>query len=283
MRALYLIPGDGVSQLQALPAVAATASQLGFAMQVACPAAAAPVWSLLPAVEKTIPFPFGAASLADWANLLGAVRDPDFQACINLAGGPQVDLMLSMSHIPTRVAAGGFSATTKVQPPQQGWPGQRLAAYLRPIGVNLEAEAYRLPLPRAALDEATAAQPAGQGPLLLLAPSGEAADWPEPRWRELPGHIRPRLPDLRSSQIDPLPSLTGESLRSRAATVAVSDVVLSSDPLTVELALLCGVPVVALGLAPDQLPQRQGVTGLGLPHQLKELGSDDVLAALGLG
>jgi len=60
-------------------------------------------------------------------------------------------------------------------------------------------------------------------------------------------------------------------------------VVISSDPLTVELALLCGVPVVALGLAPDQLPQRQGVTGLGLPHQLKELGSDDVLAALGLG
>ena len=283
MRALYLIPGDGVSQLQALPAVAASASQLGFAMQVACPAESGAVWSLLPAVEKTIPFPFGAASLADWANLLGAVRDPDFQACINLAGGPQVDLMLSMSHIPTRVAAGGFSATTKVDPPQQGWPAQRLAAYLRPIGVQLEAETYRLPLPRPALEAATAAQPAGQGPLLLLAPAGGAADWPDPRWQELPGHIRSSLPDLRTRRIDPLPSLTAEAVRQRAATVAVSDVVLSSDPFTVELALLCGVPVVALGRPPEELPQRQGVKGLGHPGQLGDLGSDQVLAALGLG
>jgi hypothetical protein len=36
-------------------------------------------------------------------------------------------------------------------------------------------------------------------------------------------------------------------------------VVLSSDPLTTELALLCGTPVVALGRSPVSLPERAGV------------------------
>ncbi len=123
------------------PAVAAVAQQLNFSIQVACAPAVAGVWDLLPAVEKQIPFNFADASLADWANLLGSVREPDFQVCINLASGRQVDLMLSMSHIATRIARGGFSATAKVTPPQGGWASQALAAYLQPIGVRLDAEA----------------------------------------------------------------------------------------------------------------------------------------------
>ena len=91
MRALFLVPGDATRQLQALPAVAAVADQLGFSLQVACPASGAPVWKLLPAVEKLIPFSFDDATLADWANLMGSVREPDFQACINMA--------LSLIHI----------------------------------------------------------------------------------------------------------------------------------------------------------------------------------------
>jgi ADP-heptose:LPS heptosyltransferase len=280
MRAPFLIPGDGVSQLEAFPAVAATAEQLGFAIQVACSPPLAPIWKLLPAVEKVIPFNFGDATLADWANLLGSVREPDFQACINLASGRQVDLMLSMSHIPNRMAAGGFSATEKVQVPQGLWPAQALEAYLRPIGVRLEAAAFRLALPRAALDEAMAALPAGDGPMLLLAPSGRPGDWAETAWQELPGRIAATLPGLRSEQ---LPPATPGEIAGRAALVAASDVVLASDPVTIELALLSGTPVVALGRSSDSLPVRDGVQGLGSDGHLLELPSNDVLRALGLG
>ncbi|MFN5192900.1 MAG: lipopolysaccharide heptosyltransferase family protein, partial [Cyanobacteriota bacterium] len=70
MRALFLIPGDAVSQLQSLPAVAACADQLGFAMQVACAPEVAGVWKLLASVEKVLPFSFEKATLADWTNLL---------------------------------------------------------------------------------------------------------------------------------------------------------------------------------------------------------------------
>ncbi len=279
MRALFLIPGDELSQIQALPAAAAVASQLGFSLQVACSPKVAPLWKLLPAVEKTIPFDFRDASLADWANLLGSVREPDFQVCINLAAGRQVDLMLSMSHIPTRIAARGFSATSTVQPATVGWPAQALEAYLRPIGVTLEADRFRLSLAPEPLREAQASLPAGDGPMLLLAPAGVPGDWPQAQWQQLPERIRVTLPGLRSQLLTPASATT--ALR-RAAVVAASDVVLASDPLSEELALLCGVPLVALGREDDSLPRRDGVKGLTSRGGLGELSSDDVLAALGL-
>lgn len=279
MRALFLIPGGAVDQLQALPAAAACASQLGFSLQVACAPALAPIWRLLPCVEKVLPFSFEQASLADWANLLGCVREPDFQACINLASGRQVDLMLSMSHIPNRVAAGGFSATTTVTPPRDIWPAQALAAFLQPIGVTLDAGAFRLQLPPQALAQAAAGLPGGEGPLLLLAPAGGDADWPASRWQALPGEIGARLPGLRHLQLPPAPPA---GVAERAALVASADVVLASDPLSIELALLCAVPLVALGREPASLPQRQGVEGVGRSGALADLASAPVLQALGL-
>jgi ADP-heptose:LPS heptosyltransferase len=237
----------------------------------------APIWKLLPAVEKVIPFNFGAATLADWANLLGCVREPDFQLCINLARGRQVDLMLSMSHIPSRIAAAGFSATRTVEPPTDGWPAQALAAYLQPVGVGLAADSFRLTLPREALERAGTTLPQGEGPLLLLAPAGGPADWPAPAWAALPDRIRASLPSLRSLS---LPPATAAGLLDRAALVARADVVLASDPLSQELALLCGVPLVALGRDAATLPARADVKGLA---PAAALSSEAVLGALGLG
>ncbi|MEY3928885.1 MAG: hypothetical protein RLZZ516_595 [Cyanobacteriota bacterium] len=277
MRVLFLIPGSICAQLQAMPAAARVAEALGAKVQVACAPGAGAAWSLLPAVEKLIPFDFdGGASLADWANLLGNVREPDFQACINLARGRQVDLMLSMSHIPNRVAAEGFSATSTVAP-TGGWPAQALAAYLQPLGISLDAEAFRLSLPRQALDEAAARLPAGQGPALLLAPSGGAGDWPAGQWRALPELLRSRLPDLRVVQAQ-----RGSSLIERAAQLASCDVVLSSDPVSTDLALLNGSPLVVLDRPAAALPQRQGVQAVGEPSQLEQLQPAAVLQALGL-
>ncbi|MFM7651877.1 MAG: glycosyltransferase family 9 protein [Vulcanococcus sp.] len=277
MRVLFLLPGGISAQLAALPAAARLAEALGAHVQVACAPAAAPAWKLLPSLEKVIPFDFdGDPSLADWANLLGNVREPDFQACINLASGRQVDLMLSMSHIPNRVAAGGFSATSTVHAPA-GWPAQTMAAYLQPLGISLDAEAFRLSLPRPALDQAAAGLPAGQGPALLLAASGTAADWPPAQWQALPERVRAKLPDVRI-----VPALRSSDLVARSAQLASCDVVLSSDPVVSELALLNGSPLVALGREPGSLPQRQGVQAVGQAGQLQVLTAEAVLQALGL-
>jgi ADP-heptose:LPS heptosyltransferase len=282
MRVLVLIPGGNATQLQAIPAVATVASHLGAMVQVACPAEAAAVWKLVPAVEKVLLYGFDqGVSLADWANLLGSVREPDFQVCLNLGSGWSIDLLLSLGHIPTRIAAGGFSTTTTVSR-GQGWPNQTLEAWLRPIGVPLDAGAFRLSLPKAILDEAVAAAPGGEGPLLLLARQPQtgatAPDWPSERWQQLPAAIRSRLPEVRVMESRP-----GDSPLEQAAQVAAADVVLSSDPVTTELALLTATPLVALGRSGDSLPVRAGVQGLGTVSTLGDLGVADVLQALGLG
>ena len=277
MRVLFLVPGGVSDQLNALPAAAQVAQDLKAQVQVACSPAAAAAWSLLPAVEKVIPFAFDdGPSLADWANLLGNVREPDFQACVNLASGRQVDLMLSMSHIPTRVAASGFSATATVTP-GTGWGAQALDPYLRQLGIDLDGSQFRLSLPKGALEQAAAAMPSGQGPALLLSPSGDLQDWPTEHWSALPDAIRSKLPDLRVIQAG------GANLLQRAAQLASCDVVLSSDPITSQLALLSGMPLVALGQDPASLPERAGVQAVGQAGALHNLSTAEVLQALGLG
>ena len=278
MRALFLIPGGSSQQLQSFAAVAAVADQLHADVQVVCPLAAVPLWSLHPAVERAMPFSYEQATLADWANLMGSVREPDFQVSLNLAPSRQMDLMLSMSHIPTRVASGGFSATERITPIEGGWANQAFEAFLRPIGVRLDAESFRLPIAPADLEAASAALPSGDGPALLLAPSGAGGDWPAQQWQDLPAKIRSKLPNLRT-----LAGTRAGDMRKRAAQIASADVVLASDPLTIELALLLGLPLVALGRDAASLPSRAGVQGLGSAANLSQLGDAEVLAALGLG
>ena len=275
MRALFLIPGGSSQQLQAFAAVDAVASQLKAHVQVVCPTATAALWQLHPAVEKVIPFAFDDATMADWANLLGSVREPDFQLCLNRASGRQVDLMLSMSHIPTRIAASGFSATEKIQSSANLWPNQAWEADLKPVGVHLNAEAFRLPIAKADLDAAAAALPPGEGPALLLAPWGAPNDWPQAQWQHLPERIVSKLPTLRV--------LNTAGATKRAAQVASADVVVASDPETIEWALLLGLPLVALGRPADSLPSRQGVQSLGTALELASISMESVLAALGFG
>ena len=284
MRALFLIPGGSSQQLQAFAAVDAVASQLKAHVQVVCPTATAALWQLHPAVEKVIPFAFDDATMADWANLLGSVREPDFQLCLNRASGRQVDLMLSMSHIPTRIAASGFSATEKIQPSANLWPNQAWEADLKPVGVHLNAEAFRLPLAKADLDAAAAALPPGEGPALLLAPWGAPNDWPQAQWQHLPERIVSKLPTLRvvnAAPVDSAPTVAGAA--KRAAQVASADVVVTSDPETIEWALLLGLPLVALGRPAASLPPRQGVQSLGTAVELAGISMESVLAALGFG
>ena len=278
MRALFLIPGGSSQQLQSFAAVAAVADQLHADVQVVCPLAAVPLWSLHPAVERAMPFSYEQATLADWANLMGSVREPDFQVSLNLAPSRQMDLMLSMSHIPTRVASGGFSATERITPIEGGWANQAFEAFLRPIGVRLDAESFRLPIAPADLEAASAALPSGDGPALLLAPSDAGGDWPAQQWQDLPAKIRSKLPNLRT-----LAGTRAGDMRKRAAQIASADVVLASDPVTIELALLLGLPLVALGRDAASLPSRAGVQGLGSAANLSQLGDAEVLAALGLG
>ena len=285
MQVLALLPGGEEDQLQALPAMAALAEQQSAQLYMVCPARAEPIWTLLPAVEHCIPFAFDQRwSLADWANLLGNVRESDVQVSLNLSTDWSIDLLLSLSHIPMRVASGGFSATERVEQPP-GWRGQALAAWLQPLGVHCDADAYRLPLPQVALTEARAALPQGNGPALLLAPGAVVGGWSPEDWRELVAAVVQAVPSVR------LLWLAGEgeapagvqhcraaTVLAEAAAVASVDVVLTDEPRLAQLAVLTGTALVAAGMEdPRRLPRRDVIKPL---PPLSQLRPRDVLQAL---
>ena len=277
MRVLALSPGPLIQQLQRLPALAAAANQLQSKLQLACDPTHQALWSLLPAIEKVIPIAFDSSpSLADWTNLLGSVREGDFQVCFNFAQGQQVNLMLSMSHIPIRIAEQGFARTALVEP-SKGWPAQQFDCYLQAIGLTLDADSFRLFLPDDSLQKVRDQHPTGEGPLLLLAPNGNDGDWPTEQWLTLPNAIKGKLPNLRSITL-PLKA----PLIHRAAEVACADVVLSSCPITQLLAVYTGVPLVALGTPADALPKRDEIRCLGASHaDINSINQQEVLNALG--
>jgi ADP-heptose:LPS heptosyltransferase len=275
MRLLVLSPGTAQQQLERMPAIAACANELGASIQVACSPAFRSLWTLLPSVEKIIPFDFSASlTMADWANLLGSVREPDFQVCLNFAEGRQVNLMLSMSHIPTRVSEAGF-ASTALASQAGGWSAQRLSGFLAPIGLSLDAAAFRISLPAELMNSVRERQPQGDGPLLLLQPAATPEDWPAERWKQLPLTIKDKLPGLRTIHLG-----DNSALLERAAQIACADVVLTSCPVTSLLSTFCGVPLVALGLSDDQLPERDVIRHLGHDN-LRFLSEADVLEAMG--
>ncbi|BEV35900.1 lipopolysaccharide heptosyltransferase family protein [Synechococcus sp. M16CYN] len=277
MRVLALSPGSLQDQLDRLPALASLCQQLDASLYVACDPKVSAAWNLLSVVKKVFSFGFETnPSLADWANLLGNVREPDFQVCINFAKGQQVNLMLFMSHIPNRIAASGFACTDLVVHEGSGFSPQRLASYLTPLGCSLDANAFRLTLPRQELEESRSSQPPGDGPMLMLAPSKSYGDWPSERWSSLPRSISNRLANLRSVTLD-----RGLPLRRCAAAVACADVVLSSCAVTQRLAVYFGIPLLALGAQPDDLPERPEIRCLGKKGALASLSENEVLNALG--
>ena len=276
MRVLALSPGPLKDQLVRMPALASLCADLGASLQVACDPAWKSSWMLLPAVDKLIPFSFDSGpSLADWANLLGSIREPDFQICLNFAEGRQVNLTLSMSRIMTRIGSTGFACTDLVAD-DQAWSAQRLAPWLKPLGLSLDADAFRLTLPQDVLDQVRSEHPQGDGPLLLMAPKGGENDWPEERWSSLPNTIQQRLASLRCITLAPT-----LSLERRAAAVACADVVLTSCPVTQLLSVFSGTPLVALGVEQDLLPERHELRCLGSNPELPSLQEVDVLNALG--
>lgn len=284
MQVLALLPGGEEDQLQALPTLAALGEQRSAQLQVVCPAGVASIWTLLPAVEHCIPFNFGQRwSLADWTNLLGNVREPDFQASLNLSTDWSIDLLLSLTHIPMRVASGGFSATEQVKQ-QPGWRSQAWETWLRPLGVHCNADAYRLPLPQSSLSEARAALPQGNGPALLLAP-GAVQDWSTEDWLELVEAVGRAVPSVRLLWM----AREGEApagvqhcrvatVLAEAATVASVDVVFTDEPRLAQLAVLTGTALVAAGMEdPHRLPRRDVIQPL---PPLSQLRPKDVLQTL---
>jgi len=109
MRVLALVPGETETQLSFFPIINQIKDSFENAevSVVAAPSATA-IYQLSKGVAEVVPYSFEASnSPADWANLLGTVRDREFDVALTLTDSWSIALLLWLSGVPTRLGYGG--------------------------------------------------------------------------------------------------------------------------------------------------------------------------------
>ncbi len=104
MRVLALVPGGMEDQLRFFPTLNQIKSTYGQAeIAVVADPSVKDVYRLSKVVAEFIPFSFQTRnSPADWANLLGIVRDREYEVVLTLTKSWSMGLLLWLSGIPTR-------------------------------------------------------------------------------------------------------------------------------------------------------------------------------------
>ncbi|MEM8810150.1 MAG: lipopolysaccharide heptosyltransferase family protein, partial [Cyanobacteria bacterium P01_G01_bin.38] len=105
MRVLALVPGGISDQLLFLPTLEDIKRAFPKAeIAVVAEPRAKSAYRVSKQVDEVIPFDFQAQnSPADWANLLGIVRDREFEVAISTSGRWEEGILLWLSGIPTRI------------------------------------------------------------------------------------------------------------------------------------------------------------------------------------
>lgn len=109
MRVLALVPGETETQLSFFPIINQIKDSFENAeISVVAPPSATAIYQLSKGVTEVVPYNFEASnSPADWANLLGIVRDREFDAVLTLTDSWSIALLLWLSGVPTRLGYSG--------------------------------------------------------------------------------------------------------------------------------------------------------------------------------
>ncbi|PSR17688.1 glycosyltransferase [filamentous cyanobacterium CCP3] len=203
MRVLALVPGEMETQLSFFPVISQIKQSFANAevSVVASPGATA-IYQLSKGVAEVVPYNFAASnSPADWANLLGIVRDREFDVVLTLTQSWSIALLLWLSGVPTRLGYGGAAndlLLTATVPHRAG-----TAAYSDLLGlINVTGAplALSVNVPRSDL---TAVESMRQGAglengyvLIYPGPTDRGITYPTESWVAILKDFRQRQPDL---------------------------------------------------------------------------------------
>ncbi|MEM8611507.1 MAG: glycosyltransferase family 9 protein [Cyanobacteria bacterium P01_H01_bin.105] len=113
MRLLALVPGGITDQLQFFPTLTTIQKIYPNAeISVVVEPSSKSAYRVSKAVSEVIPFDYqGQNSPADWANLLGIIRDREFELALCASSRWEVGILLWLSGIPTRIGYSSAQAT----------------------------------------------------------------------------------------------------------------------------------------------------------------------------
>ena len=311
MRVLALVPGGVERQLEFFPVLREIKAAFGGAeVAVVVDPKAKDVYQLSKAVSEVVPYSFEASnSPADWANLLGILRDREFEAVLTLTESWSIGLLLWLSGIPTRMGYGGGSndwfLTTLI--PRSSSPTEDYTAFLKALNIKVPLASPSLNVPQADLNTVDALRQGArlQGGYVAVypgtTPGGDS--YPTAQWVTILKDFQTRQPDLplvllqtdddtvanNAALCQALPGLTvlePETMGQLAALIAGANLLVAIQGYPVALAAALGVYTVALSAAPLATPaggEDRFVNVAAPSGQLADLDSATVLSTIWKG
>jgi ADP-heptose:LPS heptosyltransferase len=314
MRIVALVPGGIGDQILFFPTLDSLKQAYPEAnIDVVVEPRAQGAYRVSKSVTDVIPFDFKASnSPADWANLLGILRDRYYDVALSLGRRWTVGLLLWLTGIPVRVGYGGSAATFLLTNPvplkQEQYAAFMYHDLLKGLGILTPGAPPTIAIPKKDLDWGEAEQKrlglGDMGYVLIHGGSSQLAQikgidkiYPVEGWRQIVQDFQQRQPDLpivvvqgpedeawvkQLTQACPgLKVTTPGNIGQLAAVIAGANLMLCTDSAPMHLAVALQVYTLALFGPTDPsklLPQDDKFIGIKSPTgQMADIAPNEIL------
>ncbi len=292
MRIVALVPGKIGDQILFFPTLDALKRAYPDAqIDVVVEPSAKAAYRVCKSVTDAIAFDFkDRNSLADWGNLIGLLRDREYDIAISPQSQFVLNLLLWLTGIPTRVGYKGngsvFLTDTILLTAQQ--PGAKYRDLLQGLGINSPLPELSINVPASDITWSEKEQQSlgvsESGYVAIYDPqsAGGESTYPAAAWRQIIQSLREKQPNLPvviikdadnelfvKSMLTSFPDLKvtfPEDMGKLAATIASANLLICTDSAAMYIALAVQTYTVALvetdrGLKSDRLVEVTSPTG----------------------
>jgi ADP-heptose:LPS heptosyltransferase len=269
MRVVALVPGGIGDQILFFPTLDALKQQYPDAeIDVVVEPKAKSAYRIAKSVDDVLTFDFkDRNSPADWANLLGVLRDRDYEAVLSASREGGIGLLLWLTGIPTRVgftngAANRFLTNSVPLKPDQYAP-QMYHELLQGLGIVASRPELSVRIPKSAQDWASAEQKrlGIESGYVLIATEGQA-EYPIQYWQQIIQDLQQKQPDIPlvvvqdtenqgfvsslAQACSGLKVAKTDDLGKLAALIAAANLLLCTEGVAMQLAVALQVYTLAL-------------------------------------
>jgi ADP-heptose:LPS heptosyltransferase len=316
MRVLALVPGGIGDQLLMFPTLDSIKQKYPKGtIDVVVEPRSQGAYKISQSVHKVWNFDFkGTNSLADWGNLIGIIRDQEYDAVISLGQRWSVGFLLWLTGIPNRISYSGkgdMFLTKPVPLNQDQYAAKMYHDLLRGLDIKLECPSIKVSIPKKDLDWAEGEQirlNIKDGYILIHGGSSTLAKlkgidkiYPVSSWAKIIAALQTKLPNLPVVLIQGpddgefIQELQGQAQRllvtdpadigKLAAMIGAANLLLCTDSAPMHIGVGVGTNLVALFGPTDPeklLPKEKRIIAVKSPmgHPISAIAPEEVIAKL---
>ncbi len=269
MRILALVPGGITEQILFFPTLETLKQKYPEAIiDVLVEPRSKSAYRICPLIHEVLLFDFRDQSgLADYLNVLGIIRDREYDIAINLAQNWTLSFLLWLNGIPVRVAYGKSSSwfvSNPVTPKNDSYLATKYHHILEGLDIQTPCPPLKISLPKEDIEWAQNQQKRldiEQGYIIIQGDSGEN-EYPVSSWTEIIEDIKRKQPGLSivllPGVVDPtwigqmqqknpdVKDIEPPDIGKLAALIAGANLLLCGDSVALQLAVAVGTYTVAL-------------------------------------